>query len=196
MTIHDVQQGTPEWHALRLEKMTASHAHTIAVAGKGLSTYCRQIAAQIYTGMAFEGYTSEAMQRGIDEEDFARGAYELATGADVVQVGFAEFEPYFGASPDGLVGLDGGVEFKRKTSKCHNDLLLGVVDFEPEYIWQCHANMMVFDRDWWDLCSFNPTFKDRSLFTRRIYRDTACDAKLLAGIEAGKQEIKHYLSLY
>ncbi len=196
MTLHDVIQGTPEWHAVRLGKMTASHAYTISVAGKGLSTYCRQLAGEIYSGLPFEAYVSNNMQIGKDEEDLARSAYEMTTGEEVLQVGFAEFEPFFGASPDGLVGLDGGVEFKRKTSKCHNDLLLGAVDFEPEYVWQCHANMMTFDREWWDLCSFNPTFKDRSLFVKRIYRNATCDTKLLAGIEVGKNEIKHYLSIY
>lgn len=196
MILHDLAQGSPEWHAVRLGKMTASHAHTIAVAGKGLSTYCRQIAAEIYTGSAFDSYQSPAMLAGVEEEDLARSAYEMHTGVEVVQVGFAEFEPFFGASPDGLVGLDGGVEFKRKTAKCHNDLLLGAEDFEPGYVWQCHANMMVFDREWWDLCSFNPTFKDRSLFIKRIERSAECDAKLLAGIEAGKAEIQRYLSMY
>jgi hypothetical protein len=196
MTLHDVTQGSPEWRAVRLGKMTASHAYTIAVAGRGLSTYCRQIAAEIYTGVEFEGYQSAAMLMGVDEEDFARKAYELTTDTEVVQVGFAEFEPFFGASPDGLIGLDGGIEIKRKTAKCHNDLLLGVVDFETEYIWQCHANMLVFDREWWDLVSYNPAFKARSLFIKRIERSAECDAKLLVGIEAGKQEIQHYLSMY
>jgi hypothetical protein len=196
MVLHDVTQGSPEWHVARLGKMTASHAHTIAVAGKGLSTYCRQIAGEIYRGHAFDNHTSEAMQIGREEEDFARKAYEWATGHEVQQVGFAEHEPFFGASPDGLIGLDGGVEFKRKTDKCHNDLLLGAVEFELEYIWQCHANMLVFDRDWWDLCSYNPGFKDRSLFILSIRRSKECDEKLLSGIEKGKQEIKEYLTRY
>lgn len=196
MILHDIEQGSPEWYAVRLGKMTASNAYTISIADKGLSTYCRQIAGEIYRGIPFEGYMSGDMRVGKDEEDFTRSAYELMTGDEVVQVGFAEYEPFFGASPDGLVGLDGGVEFKRKIDKCHNDLLLGAEEFETKYVWQCHANMMVFDRDWWDLCSFNPTFKDRSLFIVRIHRDKACDAKILAGIEKGKAEIQKYLLKY
>ncbi len=198
LTIYDIDQGSFEWHAARLGRMTASHADTIAASGKGLATYCRQIAGEIYRGAPFESYTSDAMQSGKNEESFARNAYEITTGAEVVQVGFATRDdiPDFGASPDGLVGLDGGVEFKRKTDKCHNDLLLGAENFESKYVWQCHANMLVFDREWWDLCSFNPEFKDRSLFVVRIFRDRTCDEKLLNGIEAGRQEIRRYLSIY
>lgn len=196
MTLYNVIQGTEEWHALRLGKMTASHAKTIAVNGKGLETYCREVAAERFTGVAFESYQSPAMMVGIEEEDDARTAYELTTGNDVMQVGFAEMDEFFGASPDGLVGLDGGIEIKRKTSKCHNDILLGIVDFEPEYVYQCHANMLVFDREWWDLVSYNPNFKGRSLFIKRIERDSKIDEQILKGIEAGKALIMDYLKQY
>ncbi len=198
MIINYAPQGTPEWLEARIGKMTASHADTIATAGSGLSTYCRQIAGEIYSGMPFDSYMNDNMRVGKEDEEYARNAYELSTNSEVLQVGFAvrKDTPDFGASPDGLVNLDGGVEFKRKTAKCHNDLLLGAVKFESKYVWQCHANMYVFNRDWWDLVSFNPTFKDRSLYIIRIHRDLEYERKLLLGIAQGRQEIEKYLKLY
>ncbi len=192
--IKDIEQGTPEWHELRRGRMTASHAQEIGNAGKGLDTLCRKIAAQIFTGEIAPQFKNEAMLIGNEEEQYARFAYELERGVDVEQIAFGIFNEYVGASPDGLVGTDGGVEFKRKAFEKHADLLLGAEDFETKYVWQCHMNMLVFDRKWWDLCSYNPLFKERSLHIVRIERDPAKDAALLAGFEKGEALIKEFLS--
>lgn len=196
MKLHNVKQGSDEWHSLRLGRMTASNAHTISVAGKGLETYCRMLAAEIYTGQREDEYKSPDMIRGNEEEDYARSCYEFQTGNQVIEVGFAEYSEYVGASPDGLVGLDGGIEIKRKTLKTHNDLLLGAVEFEEKYIWQCHMCMLIFDREWWDLMSYNPLFKERSLFIKRIHRSAECDTKLLSGFMKGEALINEFLKKY
>ena len=193
--IRDVEQGTPEWHEYRRTRMTASHAQEIATADKGLQTLCRKIAGQIYTGeLAPCAFKNQNMITGNEEECFAREAYELTQGVDVEQIGIGLYSDYVGASPDGLIGDDGGCEFKRKTFEKHNDLLLGAEKFESKYVWQCHMNMLVFDRQWWDLVSYNPLFKDRSLYIQRIYRDPAKDALLLNGFKVGEELIKAYLN--
>lgn len=193
--IKDIEQGSPEWHELRRTRMTASHAQEIGTAGKGLKTLCRKIAAQIFTGeLASDGFKNEAMERGSEEETFARSAYEFERSVEVEQIAFAIYSDYVGASPDGLVGEAGGCEFKRKTFEKHNDLLLGSESFESKYIWQCHMNMLVFDRQWWDLVSYNPLFKNRALHIIRILRDPAKDAALLAGFAKGEELIKQYVA--
>lgn len=193
--IRDIEQGTPEWHNLRMSRMTASHAQEIANCGKGLNTLCRKIAAQIFTNTIATTYKNQNMLIGNEEEHFAREAYELMTGCDVEQVTFGIYSDYVGASPDGLVGSDGGIEIKRKTFEKHCDLLCGADQFESQYIWQCRMNMLVFDRQWWDLISYNPLFKEKSLFGIRIYREEQYDEKLLKGFEKGEELIKEYLSI-
>lgn len=193
--IYDVIQGTEEWLALRRGKMTASHAQAIAAAGKGLDTYTSEIAAELYTGKGKKIYKNAAMQNGNDTEHLVRIAYEMYTGESVYEIGFAQYNEYVGCSPDGLVGGDGGVEIKSRDSDedsyslTHLKLLLGEEDFESCYVWQCHMNMLVLNRQWWDLISYDPSFKDKSLFIRRIYRDESKDSKLLNGFEVGEKMI-------
>ncbi len=196
MKIIDCKQGTEEWFELHKDKMTASHAYCIATGGKGLNTYCRKIAAQIYTGIIPATFKDKNMQTGNDEEEYARIAYELSTGNKVEIIGFGIYDEYTGASPDGLVREDGGIEIKRKTFEKHNDLLLGAEEFEEGYIWQCKMNMLVFDRSWWDLISYNPNFKENSLFIKRIERNKEDDRKLIEGLKKGKQLIQEYLNMY
>lgn len=55
--------------------------------------------------------------------------------------------------------------------------------------------MLVFDRQWWDLVSYNPLFKEKSLHRVRLFRDTKYDEQLLKGFEVGETLIKNYLSI-
>lgn len=192
---NDIMQGSEAWHLLRLGKMTASNAQAIATKGKGLDTYCRKIAAEIYTGITPETYTNANMATGVEEEQYARMAYEMETGQIVTEVGFIEYSEYVGSSPDGLINHDGGVEIKRKTFACHNDLILGATDFESSYIWQCHMNMVVSGRDWWDLVSYNPNFKNKSLFIKSLVKCPIKTEQLLEGFDLGIERIKYYLSI-
>lgn len=196
LIIYDCQQGSPEWIELRRGKMTASHAQQIGNAGKGLDIYTSEIAAELFTGKTAKTYKNASMQNGNESEYLARIAYEMKTGYTVSQIGFAQYNAYVGASPDGLVGSDGGIEIKSRDSDdesystTHLKLLLGEEKFESKYIWQCHMNMHVLDRSWWDLISFDPSFKDKSLFIERIYRDPEMDKRLLSGYETGAKLIE------
>lgn len=195
MQIVDIVQGSEDWFNLRLGKLTASHALAIENGGKGLDTLCRRLAAEIYTKSSVEKFTNDDMETGIEEEKYARMAYEMSSGHTVNEVGFVLYNHFCGCSPDGLVNEDGGIEIKRKTFIKHNDLLLGATAFESQYISQCHMNLLITDRSWWDLISYNPKFKSKSLFIKRIQRSKEKDDKLIQGIELGKKLIKKYLDI-
>ena len=59
MEIHKMAQGTQEWLDIRKGKMTASHANTIAVAGKGLETYVYEIVAGMLSSAEPENFISK-----------------------------------------------------------------------------------------------------------------------------------------
>lgn len=42
MIIHNFEQGTDDWHKVRLGKFTASHCQEIANDGKGLETLVKE----------------------------------------------------------------------------------------------------------------------------------------------------------
>jgi hypothetical protein len=121
------------------------------------------------------GYFSDVMKWGLEQEPFARAAYEMRSGVLVDQVGFVVHPSIDGAgmSPDGLVGDQGLVEIKCPLSKTHIRYFLdGKVpsEYKPQMLWQ----MACSERAWCDFVSFDPRLpEDLQLFTVRFERDDA-----------------------
>jgi len=141
------------------------------------------------TGMPTEGYTSAAMQHGIDTEPMARSAYESAVGALVVEAGFVPHRVIHmsGASPDGLVDDDGLIEIKCPQTATHIDTLLS--DAVPsKYIIQMQWQMACTGRKWCDFLSYDPRLSENMrLFVKRVPRDDAFIAEL-------EREVMSFLS--
>jgi len=190
MTIHNLQQGTPEWFAVRLGKLTASDAQAIATAGKGLETLCFEKVAEIISGTKQASYTNGDMERGKEQEELARASYELKYGLSVVSVGFVELNEYVGASPDGFVGDDGLVEFKCPTN---TNFVMLMYNKKPDskYDWQMQMQMKVTGRSWVDFVAFNENFPE--IITLRVEKDEQKFAKIEQGLEVGVEKIKSIL---
>jgi putative phage-type endonuclease len=163
-----VQQGTPEWHQLRLGKVTASRvADILAKTKSGISAsrgnYLIELALQRVTKTIEESYTNAAMEWGTATEPQARVAYEVATGNFVDQVAFVDHPTIvgFGCSPDGLVGSDALIEIKCPSSATHWSYIKAN---EPpqKYIIQMQAQMAVTGAKWCDFVSFDPRMPERS----------------------------------
>jgi putative phage-type endonuclease len=181
MPLVEVEQQSPEWLAMRVGCVTGSRMADVMakLKRKEGEAQCRQdykaeIVCEILTGRATEHYVSPAMEWGIENEIFARNAYEVEVG-DVQQVGFALHSSIkrFGASPDGLVGADGLVEFKCPNTATHIEYIIqGVVP--AEYHWQMLAEMACAERQWCDFVSYDPRLPKRlQLFVRRFEREDA-----------------------
>ena len=191
MLIHNVEQGTEEWFACRLGKLTASVAKTISTAGKGLETLCLEKATERLTGKPTETYKNDAMEQGNLLESEARAIYELETGATVEQVGFVEANEYVGVSPDGLVGDDGLIEIKCPTNKTYTQYLLDG-KIKPEYYSQMQMQMTITGRAWCDYVVYNPNFK-KSIVIQRVYPDDAEIKKIADGLAKGTEIIKNII---
>lgn len=174
----EVIQGSPEWHALRLGKVTASRVADVVAKTKSgpaasRKNYLAELALERLTGQCADGYTSPAMQWGIETEPQARIAYEFHRDVDVVQVGFIPHPTIAdaGASPDGLVGEDGLVEIKCPLPSTHMETLdTGTVP--AKYITQMMWQMACTGRQWCDFVSFDPRFPAHmQFFVERVKRD-------------------------
>lgn len=181
----EIIQGSPEWFAARLGKVTASRvadviAKTKTGWGASRANYMAELIAERLTGTTAPGFTNAAMQWGTEQEPEARAAYEFRTDSEVQQVGFV-IHPKIadsGASPDSLVGVDGMVEIKCPNTSTHIETLLSGT-IPAKYITQMMWQMACTDRKWCDFVSFDPRMPESMrFFTRRIERDDKVIAQL------------------
>lgn len=169
------EQGTAEWFADRLGKVTASRIADVMMktTTAGFQNYQAQLVCERLTGEPTEAFTSAAMQHGTDTEPQARAMYELMSGNDVEEVGFIPHPTLgmSGASPDGTVGSDGLVEIKCPQPATHIKTLMGK-SIDRKYLLQMQWQMVCTGRIWCDFVSFCPSLPpDLQLFVKRVDLD-------------------------
>lgn len=173
-----IEQGTPEWHALRVGKVTASRvADIMRTTDSGISAsrqrYLGELVAERLTGVPTETYKSADMKWGSETEEQARRAYAIYTSAELEGVAFIDHPTIdmCGASPDRLVGADGLIEVKCPATHTHIATLLGAPikrDYATQMLWQ----MACTGRRWCDFVSFDPRMPaDMQLHVVRFERD-------------------------
>lgn len=166
------EQNDPAWVQARLGLVTASVFHTILVPigprggiPEGRKTLLYKLAAEKLTGVPVENYTNSYMENGKLGEDEARTYYAYLTNTEPERVGFVRNKDT-GASPDALIGADGGIEIKRKIPHVMVEFLLNP---KNEFVPQVQGNLMVCEREWWDLIVYGgPKLPP---FVHREYRD-------------------------
>lgn len=202
LTVHRFEQRSPEWHAARCGIVTASTVGrlltpTLKVASNETARgIVANLAAERITGTSSDtGYVSDDMERGILHEPIARERYAGVNGVEVEEVGLLVLERdgwQLGASPDGLVGTDGGVEIKCPRPKAH--VLTIVLDEVPsQYVAQVQASLFVSGRAWWDYVSFCAGLP---LYTRRVHPDPAWFAAIEAAVVDAERDVRALLSDY
>lgn len=203
----EIVQGSEEWLAVRVGKVTASRvadvtARTKTGYGASRANYMAELIAERLTGEPAERFTNAAMKWGTEQEPDARVAYEFRVDAEVVQVGFVPHPAIAmtGASPDGLVGEDGLVEIKCPNTSTHIETLLGQ-KVPGKYITQMMWQLACTGRQWCDFVSFDPRMPEHMrLFVKRVHRDDALIASLendVAGFLAElDQKVTELTALY
>ena len=170
MRVQCKTQNTAEWFAARCGKVTASK---IADAAARLSkkskngekgdwaaahtTYVSQLALELVTRTPGEHYVSKPMEIGAQYEGEARIEYWMRYGTDVDETGFVLHPAldWLGASPDGLVGIDGGIEIKVPLLETHWGYLIDD-EIPRNYQMQMQCGMLCCEREWWDFVSYCP----------------------------------------
>jgi len=167
--IFDCEQGSDDWFSARLGIVTASHFKDVLNTKTGRGTYMMRLVAEKQQGKPQDSFQSKAMENGVLYEEHARKYYEALYGVSVEQVGFIKMGQ-IGASPDGLVGDDGGVEIKCSDGPTHYRIILA--DKMPTaHIPQVQGNIWVSGRKWWDFISYDPWGQFKPFYCKRIERD-------------------------
>lgn len=192
-----IEQRSPEWFAQRLGKVTASCINdvvaTLKSGGEPASrkNYRAQLATERLTGKQAQSFASAAMQWGTDCEPLAVAAYEALTGRFVDKAEFVDHPTIeqSGASPDGLIGVDGLLEVKCPNSATHFDWLLSGV-IPPEHKNQMLWQMACTGRAWCDFVSYDPRMPEHAqLFIVRMPRDEDAIKAIGESVQAFNSEV-------
>lgn len=181
MIIHDVDQRSPKWAAIRLGKLTGScAAEMMATIKSGEAASRRNLRVRLVlervTGRSQEsGYVSAAMQAGIDRELDAFATYEALTGRLLTSTGFIAHDTLMaGCSLDGHVGdFEGIIEAKSPLPATHLDYVKSGT-IPGDYYKQIVHGLWITGAQWCDWLSYNPDFPEPlRVKLVRVHRDEA-----------------------
>lgn len=192
-----IEQRTADWFAARAGRITASRFGDVISrtrTGQPSAERKRYLGELVFERTALaarHSISSRALTWGQEVEPFQKEAFELETGLTVMPGGFHVHPryPFLGASPDGLIGADGGLEMKSPHSEAvHIQTLLE--GMPPEHMPQVQGGMACTGRSYWYFSSYDPRQAPHlRLYVQRIPRDDAYIARLIAELEAFEAEV-------
>ena len=152
------EQRSPEWFKAREGRVTGSSVGAIL----GLSPFMsaddvmRRMVRE-YHGADSEFQGNAATQWGTMNEPGACAEYEMETGNTVELCGFYTYEHWLGASPDGLLGSNGLVEFKCPYSMRKGEGRFKTALEQMHYYAQMQIQLFITDRDFCDFYQWSPS---------------------------------------
>jgi hypothetical protein len=202
MLLYTEPQGSPEWHAARAGVITGSMFRTARERKRDGSLtakarrYAFRLAVERISGRPMDdfGFETWQMRRGRELEPEARDAFERHSGLLVEPAGFiTSDDARFGASADGFVGHDEGLEIKCLVSP---DSLLDVLlsNDISDYMDQCQGGMWLTGRKAWHFVAYCPALASigRALTRWRVPRDDEYIAKLAADLAAFEAHVHEF----
>jgi len=172
--IQNSEQGSGLWLQTKLGVISASNAHK-AVSKKDSDkrwTYLYELVAQIASGVT-EEINSKYLDYGAEHESAARALYELHTKKTITPVAFIFKDESFrcGASPDGIIEGQHGLELKVPYTPVNYAKFLCAGNIDTDYQWQCQFSMWVTDSESWHFAMFSPVFKVKPIKIVTVEKD-------------------------
>lgn len=192
-----MEQGSPEWLALRCGKITGSRFRAVMDLNKrnGQPNVARRrlvevLRAEIATGEPERVEVNEYMAHGSAMEPHARIAYEFARDCTCVVPAFIQHPelPYIGYSPDGLLDDDGLIEIKSPALEARHMRTVESRQCPDDYLPQVQGGLWVTGRQWCDFVSY---FPEISVEIVRVYRDESFINRLAAECAAVWSEVNN-----
>lgn len=206
MIVVKCEQGSPEWHLNRSGAATASMfsvARDTYKSGKNKGElkaaaldYAFRLAVERISGEPLQDsqFETYAMRRGHEMEPEARDLHSFRINRDIEQTGIVLTDDRkFGASADGLIGEDGGSEYKCLVSpeKLRSILLDGDMS---DYKDQVQGGLWMTGRKWWHFCLYCPALAPigKELTIYEVERDDDYIEELEADLIAFDKVVESY----
>lgn len=203
--VYHVEQGSEEWFRLRAGAITASEFATARATlksgkDKGSPTAAARnlafrLAIERISGEPLdEGFEPWQAKRGRELEADARTQHALTINRPIEAIGFVGTEDgKFGASADGLIGEDGGAEYKAFLSP---EKLRSII---IENDWsdireQAQGCMWLTGRKWWHVVLYCPALEPagRDLIIHEEHRDDEFIAEMERDLWAFDRLVESY----
>ena len=187
MSNEELIQGSEEWHAVRLGKITASRLGDLMKKTKyGESTYKTRLRMElaierITNTSASSTVMNKAMHDGIEREPDARTLFEAVTGKEVALSGSHDHPEIVNtsASPDGLLrGENAILEIKCPTHTTHAKNLMAD-GMDKRYLFQVQWQIACTESTHGYFVSYHPDFpRELRLKWVRVERDDEIIAQI------------------
>lgn len=184
----DAPQRSPQWLERKRGKIGASRLEDwLATSkqkgkeGKPLKArldYEKELMFERQFNASFNVWVSDAMQDGIDFENWAATQYEKITGQIALECG-CWYNDFFVASPDRLIGDNGLIEIKIVKDNTFVEVLMTGVP--PKHWKQIQGQLWATGRQWCDYVCVNFTTKKVSII--RVYPDLEFHEYLAAAVQ-------------
>jgi hypothetical protein len=206
MIVHEVAQGSPEWHQARAGVITASKVvdarRLVMKTGKNqggpgaeCQNYAFQLALERIAGKPLQDdrFETFAMRRGHELEPDARKAHE-ALGVVVRRAGFVTTEDgRIGASVDGLIDPRGASEYKCLVGAEGLREIL-VADDLSAFTDQMQTGLLVTERDFMHFGLYCPALEPigTALTLRLVWRDDTYIKAMQRDLDTFKAMVDEY----
>ena len=199
MSNEELIQGSEEWHAVRLGKITASRLGDLMKKTKyGESTYKTRLRMElaierITNTSASSMVMNRAMHDGIEREPDARTLFEAVTGKEVALSGSHDHPDIVNtsASPDGLLrGENAILEIKCPTHTTHaKNLMADGID--KRYLFQIQWQIACTESTHGYFVSYHPDFpRELRLKWVRVERDDDVIAEITEEVKKFDIEVE------
>jgi hypothetical protein len=199
MKIHNIEQGTEEWHQLRCGIPTASEVKklltaTFKVADNATSRgYALELAGQRITGRVEDTFLGYDMMRGKEEEERAFTLY-CENYHKAEKVGFITTDNgKLGYSPDGVIFSEKGlIETKSAKQRIQVERILEKL-IPDEFVCQIQTGLLVTEFDWLDFISFS---NGMPMLKLRAYPNIPIQNNINEALDILEDRIERYIQVY
>ena len=194
---HEVEQGSSEWRALRLGRITGTTAAELLVNGKsagglgaGAQTLIYQLAADRITGELPPEFSNYWTERGKELEAEAIRLYEETNWQQVSRPGFISWGDTAGYSPDGAFD-DVLIETKCLSAREHIRFAV-TKEIPKDHFAQMQWGLFLTGFSRCDYVAFHPDAKGWRMIVTQVFPDPQVHEKFaqrLPIVEAAVEDI-------